>query len=549
MKKMKFCFISGRKYCYLTFGLLLIGNVSGLFLAPCKDINRDLQLSTFNETNMGMPNIEKCSSQYKSQAFDYKKQFISSQVSMSNNLPDDYVLYFPMTENAGNTLNDQSGNGNFGNIVGATWTEGKIDHALYFDGNDHVSVPNHNSLNPTTQISILAWIKADDWDTNGRIMFKGHTISNQYDFGVSASTQTLGFQLWGVTSGMIEVPLPTINEWHHVAGIYDGSTISLYIDGVKLGSHSASGNIQTSTDELRIGTTTPYTGDDAELIDFFHGSIDEVRIYDRALSTDEVYPPHDPILIDGNDDLIAQATSEGWPGDGSETNPILIDELNIRDSNVLIEIRNTDLFFLISNCILVDGINGISLYRAKNGYIFNNTIHNTVGGNNERNGILLADSDKNIISNNTCYNIEFAITLDSNADENIISSNSLHDNINPIMASGSNNIITNNNIFNNNMGISLYESKFITFSFNLVKNNSGYGVDLQSCENSIFTQNSIEGNSVGFFLGDSSKNSFFKNSIHNNNGQGFYILASNDNTLSSNNVTSNDASGIDFVDS
>lgn len=275
---------------------------------------------------------------------------------------------------------------------------------------------------------------------------------------------------------------------------------------------------------------------------FFSSSVSKVSLSN--------YVEHDPISIDGNDDFINQATLKGWPGDGSEVNPYVIDSLAVSDySGKLISISNTDLYFQIRNCLIIDGVVSISLNNAMNGYIFNNTVFDTIGGGNERWGVLLTESDNNFISNNTFYNLEFALQLDSSSDENTLTGNVLYDNINPIMISGTYNRITNNSIFNNDMGVTIFNSMFITFSFNWVKNNGGYGVVLQSCDNSILNQNSIEGNNVGFFLGNSHANSFFKNSINNNNGGGFYIADSNNNILISNNVNNNGAPGVGLVNS
>ncbi len=203
------------------------------------------------------------------------------------------------------------------------------------------------------------------------------------------------------------------------------------------------------------------------------------------------YIEHDPIFIDGNDDFITQAASEGWPGDGTEESPFVISGLKITTSEDLIGIRNADLYFQVSNCLLIDGIQGISLNNAENGHIFNNTVYNTIGGNNERWGIFLSQSKNIIISENIVYNCEFAFDIQLATEGNMVSNNSVHDNINPIMISRSNNTITRNNIYDNDMGVSIYNSMYISFTYNTIKNSGWNGVDLQSCDNSFFRQNTI----------------------------------------------------------
>ncbi|MBN2228331.1 MAG: ThuA domain-containing protein [Candidatus Thorarchaeota archaeon] len=151
--------------------------------------------------------------------------------------------------------------------------------ALYFDGSDEVIIPSDSSLNPTSALTVMAWIHADDWVGNQRILQKG--VDDQYRL---LDEGNLEFGLAGVSGGDIGTPLPTTGEWHHVAGTYDGSTISLYVDGVERVSNSASGSLQTSSTSLYIGNKplSSYPGDR------FKGIIDEVRIYNRALSNQEI---------------------------------------------------------------------------------------------------------------------------------------------------------------------------------------------------------------------------------------------------------------------
>jgi hypothetical protein len=78
-------------------------------------------------------------------------------------------------------------------------------------------------------------------------------------------------------SGPAALPL---NTWTHVAATYDGATLRLYINGAQVSSQPHSGAIVTSTGALRIG------GDSAG--EYFQGLLDEIRIYNRALSPSEI---------------------------------------------------------------------------------------------------------------------------------------------------------------------------------------------------------------------------------------------------------------------
>ncbi|MGQ3685877.1 MAG: LamG domain-containing protein, partial [Candidatus Loosdrechtia sp.] len=75
----------------------------------------------------------------------------------------------------------------------------------------------------------------------------------------------------------------SLNAWHHLVGVYNGSTLKLYVNGTEVNSIAASGSLDTSTYPLRIGTRAV-----DPVNRYFKGSIDEVRVYNRALSEQEV---------------------------------------------------------------------------------------------------------------------------------------------------------------------------------------------------------------------------------------------------------------------
>ncbi|MHA2316473.1 MAG: lectin-like protein [Candidatus Hodarchaeales archaeon] len=143
------------------------------------------------------------------------------------------------------------------------------------------------------------------------------------------------------------------------------------------------------------------------------------------------YIEHDPIVIEGNEQFIDRATNEDWPGDGSRSTPYLIENLEIIGNGGLetcIEIWDTNLYFQISNCILSEGFEIISLHNVENGEINHNVIKNMVGGNNpERTGIVLFGGSSNKILNNTVYNCEWAISVEDYSQGNFLVNNTLYD--------------------------------------------------------------------------------------------------------------------------
>src|SRR5207247_6798599 len=160
---------------------------------------------------------------------------------------------------------------------GATCTtSGKYGNALTFNGtNAFVSINNATSLQLTTGMTLEAWVYPTTVSNKWRdVIYKGN--DNYYLEGTSnhssrpAMGGTFGSDLVG-TSAL------TANTWAHLAATYDGATMRLYVNGVQVASRAQTGAIATSTNPLQIGGDSLYG-------QYFAGRIDEVRIYNRALS-------------------------------------------------------------------------------------------------------------------------------------------------------------------------------------------------------------------------------------------------------------------------
>ena len=178
-----------------------------------------------------------------------------------------------------NTFQDQGTLANNGILTGlANWQTGKIGQAMGFDSSSYVSIPNESDYDFTGPMTISAWFIANFNTPNQTIISKGSgfTIYRNYQ------SNTLIFLCSGLgrpATGTVSI---NDNNWHHVAGVYDGAAILIYIDGRLDYSRPASGSITTNDYPLRIGSN-------AELANVnWQGAIDEVRLYDRALSAAEV---------------------------------------------------------------------------------------------------------------------------------------------------------------------------------------------------------------------------------------------------------------------
>ncbi|MFH1358367.1 MAG: LamG-like jellyroll fold domain-containing protein [archaeon] len=176
---------------------------------------------------------------------------------------------------------------------GCNYTSGKYGNAVYFQGNgttsnsrSYIELPNDNSvLNLTSNFSYGAWFKfAEDPTTWERVMAKGN--NEQYEIWFSYDYDGI-FCRVNDGAGIKDADIPHSYDglWHHVFCVVNGTHVTLFFDGV-YGTSTvlAEGILATSTDPLRIGEWGDLSNPRV-----FNGTIDEVMIWNRTLSYDEVY--------------------------------------------------------------------------------------------------------------------------------------------------------------------------------------------------------------------------------------------------------------------
>ena len=220
------------------------------------------------------------------------------------------VLYFDFNEAKGIIAYDKSDYGNNGTFYGETFNDGTLGDgscspgsgtcpdrisggyfgkALDFDGeNDYVEVPTSDSLNPD-YITVGAWIypitdkllveaggmilKKIVWDDKQGYFFQWINNSKTVAFNIGNGTH------WRTVTGSTNsVP---VGQWTYVAGTFDGSYMRVYINGVLNSSLSHFGTIAPCGTGLRIGA-------ESYMYRKFNGTIDEVRIWNRALAEQEI---------------------------------------------------------------------------------------------------------------------------------------------------------------------------------------------------------------------------------------------------------------------
>jgi PKD repeat protein len=190
------------------------------------------------------------------------------------------VAAYGFEEGTGSGVTDISGNGNNGSINGASWTTGKFGKALSFNGTSSlITISDAPSLDLTNGMTLEAWVYptalSPSWSD---IIYKDR--DNYFLMGSTPSAQAPDVGGMFASSNVYGTTLP-LNAWSHLVGTCDGTTIRFYLNGVMVASQAQSGAMTSSTGALSIGGDGTYG-------QYWTGLIDEVRVYNRALSLTEV---------------------------------------------------------------------------------------------------------------------------------------------------------------------------------------------------------------------------------------------------------------------
>ena len=210
---------------------------------------------------------------------------------------DGLIGYWQFENNETNEIFDSSGNGNNGELINGTRGEGKTGNAISLTGSDdsHASIPASASLNSyTDQFTVTAWVfpTVPPDDFNPVVARQTLNVAHPDQFYLGFGPQD-GIQYkWhlGTDNGSVgDIYAGTVdfNRWIHLAGTYDGEIMRLYVDGVEIANQFLTGNIPVDANPVTIGAEE--NGDiPLDVVGEFEGLIDEVRLYNRALTASEI---------------------------------------------------------------------------------------------------------------------------------------------------------------------------------------------------------------------------------------------------------------------
>jgi hypothetical protein len=210
-----------------------------------------------------------------------KKECTCSTTSQTDPLKNGLIAYYPFN---GNT-NDESGNNNNGTANGGMLTTdkfGNINKAYYFDGSHYIKVSNSISLSSVANsFSISAWISNQQPATY--IVCKSSLNGTTMQFRLYADNGMIHFANYNKAIDFNNA-IASINIWKHLVVTSDGSTAKYYLNG------SLVNTLQLNNDNsVNNNASDMYIGADTHgAVEYYSGKLDEIRIYNRVLSENEI---------------------------------------------------------------------------------------------------------------------------------------------------------------------------------------------------------------------------------------------------------------------
>ncbi|KKU76274.1 MAG: hypothetical protein UY03_C0040G0002 [Parcubacteria group bacterium GW2011_GWA2_47_64] len=212
--------------------------------------------------------------------------------SASADITTDLVSHYKLDETSGTTATDSAGTNNGTLTNSPTWTTGKLNNALNFDGtNDYVTI---GDIFYSDIFTVCAWFKSDvmTGSTGKTIVAKRNSSgitagTNEWSFSIDAGT--LQFISWnsggGVTHNIGYNTALTANTWYHGCAVQsgNGNTGYVYLNGVVDASASQTSAMINSASLIQVGVRI--AGSDTR---YFDGIIDDIRIYSRALTAADI---------------------------------------------------------------------------------------------------------------------------------------------------------------------------------------------------------------------------------------------------------------------
>lgn len=195
------------------------------------------------------------------------------------------IAHWKFDEGAG-TVADDSAGPHDATLVGATWTPGHAGNQALAFSNSYALVPHRESLSLSNELTITAWISKSTVTSYDTIVTKGEVGSVSYWFGTFGNKLTFDIYSGGWIEFVSTTPPLLRHRWYHVAVTYNavGRTVTMYVDGVLQYTSTLTPltvfPLPVNTADLTIGKS--------HLGEYWDGSLDDVRIFDVALTAADI---------------------------------------------------------------------------------------------------------------------------------------------------------------------------------------------------------------------------------------------------------------------
>lgn len=208
--------------------------------------------------------------------------------SASADITTGLIAWYPFDGN----LQDESGFSNDGTAVGGlvstTDRFGNPNSAYEFNGtSSYVYIPNSLSLSsPDTALTQAAWVMlygpSQVGQAYGPLIMKSASTENAFMYRMIASPDGISAAFGDWFHGAGTAVTLELNQWYHVATVFDGSSVRCYVNGARVDSVALAASIVPDSRDLTIGADIP------GILEIFYGKIDDVHIYSRALSDGDI---------------------------------------------------------------------------------------------------------------------------------------------------------------------------------------------------------------------------------------------------------------------
>ncbi len=350
---------------------------------------------------------------------------------------------------AENNANDSVSNNNGTLKGGASFGPGKSGHGFALNGtNAYVDVPSSPSLKLTSALTVSAWLNLaidPSTVTGSAIVTKGVDVEGPVDWALTVTGTYAQIKGPGRLRPHVNVnghwtyfdgnTVLQPHQWYFAVMTYDGANLRIYLNGQLDGTMAATGALQTSDGSLRIGVYAPVNGTTSK--EFFNGQLDEVSVYNRALSATEIQSVYaaggtrqNGNVIQGNDIGTNAAgtgavanTGQGVEIDGSPGNFIGVSAAgggNVISGNggngILIHNSRANGNVVAGNVIGTNANQTAALANLGDGVLIDSAANNLIGGTAA--GVL------NVIERNAGAGVDVASGSGNGIRQNVIYVNS-----------------------------------------------------------------------------------------------------------------------------